>query len=300
MDGWQDGPGATGLELDMDDLEGAREQDAPPPVRPQLDDRVEPDSRWMEDFAPIEARAESPEILEPSNVPTPVPEAATPRVPLVSRVDPSSPFGRIARRSIDASNAQASEPMESAAFEEPESAAEETVEEAWEFTDNTVAPVPREEQPPVPSPVRYDPPHATPSARPAFGQDVLQVLERALAEMSPTEAPSVEGLAAALTRLGMPHAGALHHRPLRVQALKELNAGQAVVVEAASQREVSPSDARMLAKLGVKRARLSQVCNGLHKDGILDVAQRGRSRVFTLSAGARAQLRAWNLLGGEA
>ena len=85
-----------------------------------------------------------------------------------------------------------------------------------------------------------------------------------------------------------------------MQALKELNAGQAVVVEAASQREVSPSDARMLAKLGVKRARLSQVCNGLHKDGILDVAQRGRSRVFTLSAGARAQLRAWNLLGGEA
>ena len=126
------------------------------------------------------------------------------------------------------------------------------------------------------------------------------MLERALAEMSPTEAPSVEGLAAALTRLGMPHAGALHHRPLRVQALKELNAGQAVVVEAASQREVSPSDARMLAKLGVKRARLSQVCNGLHKDGILDVAQRGRSRVFTLSVGARAQLRAWNLLGGEA
>ncbi|MEC8264029.1 MAG: hypothetical protein VX011_00710 [Candidatus Thermoplasmatota archaeon] len=300
MDGWQDGPGATGLELDMDDLEGAREQDAPPPVRPQLDDRVEPDSRWMEDFAPVEARAESPETLEPSNVPTPVPEAAPPRVPLVSRVDPSSPFGRIARRSIDASNAQASEPMESAAFEEPESAAEETVEEAWEFTDNTVAPVPRQEQPPAPSPVRYDPLHATPSARPAFGQDVLQVLERALAEMSPTEAPSVEGLAAALTRLGMPHAGALHHRPLRVQALKELNAGQAVVVEAASQREVSPSDARMLAKLGVKRARLSQVCNGLHKDGILDVAQRGRSRVFTLSAGARAQLRAWNLLGGEA
>ncbi|MEC7097893.1 MAG: hypothetical protein VXW74_00435, partial [Candidatus Thermoplasmatota archaeon] len=191
MDGWQDGPGATGLELDMDDLEGAREQDAPPPVRPQLDDRVEPDSRWMEDFAPIEARAESPEILETSNVPTPVPEAAPPRVPLVSRVDPSSPFGRIARRSIDASNAQASEPMESAAVEESESAAEETVEEAWEFTDNTVAPVPRQEQPPAPSPVRYDPLHATPSARPAFGQDVLQVLERALAEMSPTEAPSV-------------------------------------------------------------------------------------------------------------
>ena len=284
----------------MDDLEGAREQDAPPPVRPQLDDRVEPDSRWMEDFAPVEARAESPEVLEPSSVPTPVPEAAPPRVPVVSRVDPSSPFGRIARRSIDASNAQASEPVASPAVEEPESAAEETVGDAWEFTDNTVAPAPPEEQPPAPSPVGTEPLHATPSARPAFGQDVLQVLERALAEMSPTEAPSVEGLAAALTRLGMPHAGALHHRPLRVQALKELNAGQAVVVEAASQREVSPSDARMLAKLGVKRARLSQVCNGLHKDGILDVAQRGRSRVFTLSAGARAQLRAWNLLGGEA
>ena len=40
----------------------------------------------------------------------------------------------------------------------------------------------------------------------------------------------------ALTRLGLPHAGALQHRS-SVQALKELNAGQAVVVEAASQRE---------------------------------------------------------------
>ena len=187
MEGWQDGPGATGLELDMDDLEGAREQDAPPPVRPQLDDRVEPDSRWMEDFAPVEARAESPEVLEPSSVPTPVPEAAPPRVPVVSRVDPSSPFGRIARRSIDASNAQASEPVASPAVEEPESAAEETVGDAWEFTDNTVAPAPPEEQPPAPSPVGTEPLHATPSARPAFGQDVLQVLERALAEMSPTE-----------------------------------------------------------------------------------------------------------------
>lgn len=300
VDGWQDGPGATGLELDMDDLEGAREQDVPPPVRPQLDDRVEPDSSWMADFAPVEARTESPEPLEPSSVPTPVPQAAPPRTPLVSRVDPSSPFGRIARRSIDASNAQASEPVASAAVEEPESAAEETVGDAWEFTDHTVSSASREEQPPAPYPVRDDSLHVTPSARPAFGEDVLRVLERALAEMAPAEPPSVEGLAAALTRLGMPHAGALHHRPLRVQALKELNAGQAVVVEAASQREVSPSDARMLAKLGVKRARLSQVCNGLHKDGILDVAQRGRSRVFTLSAGARAQLRAWNLLGGEA
>ena len=125
------------------------------------------------------------------------------------------------------------------------------------------------------------------------------MLERALAEMSPTEAPSVEGLAAALTRLGMPHAGALHHRPLRVQALKELNAGQAVVVEAASQREVRlpMPHAR---QVGGEACTSSQVCNGLHKDGILDVAQRGRSRVFTLSAVRAPQLRAWNLLGGEA
>ena len=75
-----------------------------------------------------------------------------------------------------------------------------------------------------------DPLHATPSARPAFGQDVLQVLERALAEMSPTELHRwrawLRPSRASVCRTRCPH-----HRPLRVQALKELNAGQAVVVK---------------------------------------------------------------------
>ena len=299
MNGWQDGPGATGLELDMDGLEGAREQDAPPPVRPQLDDRVEPDSSWMHDFAPVEARAGPLDALEPTERPTPVPEAAPPREPLVSRVDPTSPFGRIARRSIDASNAQASMPVEAETDDGEAPDAEEMVGDAWHFTDNTAVPSNAVQHQPA-SAALHDRPQALPPERPAFEEDVVQALGRALAEMSPTAPAPLEGLAEALTRLGLPHAGALHHRPLRVQALKELNAGQAIVVEAASQREISPSDARVLARLGVKRARLSQLCNGLHKDGVLDVAQRGRSRVFTLSASARAQLRAWNLLGGEA
>ena len=301
MDGWQEGPGATGLELDMDGLEGARELDAPPPVRPQLDDRVEPDSSWMEDFAPVETSAEPLDSLTPTDVQTPVPKATSPREPLVSQVDPTSPFSRIARRSIDANNAQASKPVEMKVAEETSIVTEEVVEDAWHFTDHTVEGSPDDAiQAHSASSARHGTPHPLRSGGPVFGHDVIEVLGRALAETSPTQPPTVEGLAEALTRLGLPHAGSLHHRPLRVQALKELNAGQAVVVEAASQREVSPSDARVLSRLGVKRARLSQLCNGLHKDGVLDVAQRGRSRVFTLSASARAQLRAWNLLGGEA
>ncbi len=299
MDGWEAGPGATGLELDMDDLEGARELDAPPPVRPQLDDREETDPNWMEDFAPVETASGPFEAPLPREVPTPPLETPPRREPLVSRVDPASAFGRIARRSIDASNAQQATPRYDEPAQEPEHVPETREGEGYVFTDNTAAPAPSSALPPQDE-GHADHAQGPQGGPPVLGEDVIRVLERAIAGMPPTSPSPLHGLAEALTRLGLPHAGALHHRPLRVQALKELNAGQAVVVEAASHREISPSDNRVLSRLGVKRARLSQLCNGLHKDGVLDVAQRGRSRVFTLSAGARAQLRAWNLLGGEA
>ena len=300
VDAWEAGPGATGLELDMDDLEGAREQDVPPPVRPQLDDRIETDPNWMEDFSRDKTAPEAVESPAPPAVPTPTPTPPPPREPLVSKVASSSMFGHIARRSIAASNAQPAKPtsVEPAASTDDDS--EDMEGPAWLFTDNTGSSDLTDESPSVAMPEVVSGPSSMASERPDLAQDVLKVLEQAIAGAKLPRAPLVRGLAEALTQLGLPHAGSLQHRPLRVQALKELNAGQAVVVEAASQREVSPSDAQVLTRLGVKRARLSQLCNGLHKDGVLDVAQRGRSRVFTLSAGARAQLRAWNLLGGEA
>jgi hypothetical protein len=170
----------------------------------------------------------------------------------------------------------------------------------WEFTDHTKPTQAAGAQAVASEGQGREATQPVPHASHDLSAEVVQLLQKALVTPRASTASPLQGLAEALTRLGLPHAGALSHRPLRVQALKELNSGQALVVEAASVREISPSDARLLARLGVKRARLSQICNGLHRDGVLDVAQRGRSRVFTLSTGARAQLKAWNLLGGEA
>ena len=52
----------------------------------------------------------------------------------------------------------------------------------------------------------------------------------------------------------------------------------------------------MLQHLGVKRARLSQISNRLLKNGILQARQVGRSRKFSLTQAARAQLIAWGAL----
>lgn len=296
LDGWTSGQPAKGLELDMDDLEGAREQDAPPPIRPSLDDLVETDPAWMEDFKRVE-----PETMVPdeSDAFEPSPEVAQtsqapPLEPLESRVEASSPFGRIAQRSIAATN-QAAAATHLSPSEPP---SKEPEGDSWEYTDNTPKTTTVGAMSQTAPGVRVSAP--VDATQPAWDQNVLLLLKQALTETTAPTASPIHGLAEALARLGMPHAGALQHRPLRVQALKELNSGQAIVVEAASQREVSPSDGILLARLGIKRARLSQVCNALHKDGVLDVAQRGRSRVFTLSTAARAQLKAWNLLGGEA
>ena len=301
VDTWEAGPGATGLELNMDDLEGAREQDAPPPIRPSLDDVVETDPKWMEDFGRSENH---PGASEPASLSMPNSESveatSAPAEPLVSQVEFGSTFGRIARRSIAATNAAASA-AKAPVNKAPEAKVQDQEDQGWDFTDLTES----NEEESSPLAVEHDlgqHVEGEPLRPEAHGlsMEVLQVLQQAISTASSASTTPISGLAEALTRLGLPHLGSLQHRPLRTQALRELNAGQAVVVEAASQREVSPSDVGLLKRLGVKRARLSQICNGLHRDGVLDVAQRGRSRVFTLSSGARAQLKAWNLLGGEA
>ena len=49
----------------------------------------------------------------------------------------------------------------------------------------------------------------------------------------------------------------------------------------------------------LKRARLSQICNRLHKAGILHARMVGRSRMFGLTRSALAQLIAWGIVGGD-
>lgn len=82
--------------------------------------------------------------------------------------------------------------------------------------------------------------------------------------------------------------------------LSNLNASEMAVLAVAEQRKFSPSDQALLADLGVKRSRLSQICNRLLKGGVLNARTSGRQRFYTMTSTARAQLAAWGVQGGEA
>ena len=62
-----------------------------------------------------------------------------------------------------------------------------------------------------------------------------------------------------------------------------MNDAERLVVSIASQREISPSDAEIQARLEVGRPRLSQIYNALYRSGILSVRKQGRSRMFKLT-----------------
>ena len=82
--------------------------------------------------------------------------------------------------------------------------------------------------------------------------------------------------------------------------LSNLNASEMAVLAVAEQRKFSPSDQALLADLGVKRSRLSQICSRLLKGGVLNARTSGRQRFYTMTSTARAQLAAWGVQGGEA
>ena len=84
--------------------------------------------------------------------------------------------------------------------------------------------------------------------------------------------------------------------PLDVYTLRSLSKNEAILVEVASSREFSPSDARLQDRLCVLRPRMSQMCNRLYRAGILSVQQKGRSRMYKLTNDARAQLVAWGMM----
>lgn len=103
----------------------------------------------------------------------------------------------------------------------------------------------------------------------------------------------------ALTSLRQPKVGEKIDHPLNPSVLSNLSPHEAVVVATANERKYSPSDINLLQELKIKRARLSQISNRLHKGGVLNVRKVGKSRMFTLTQSARAQLTAWNMMGGE-
>ena len=132
-------------------------------------------------------------------------------------------------------------------------------------------------------------------------ESTLSVLTGLLTQLlSPSGNPAVSNkLAEQLQALSRPKIGEKAEYVLNVHVLTSLTHSETIVVSVAQQRNISPSDKQLLEKLNIKRSRLSQICNRLHKAGILDVRMVGRSRMFGLTRTALAQMMAWGLVGGD-
>ena len=103
----------------------------------------------------------------------------------------------------------------------------------------------------------------------------------------------------ALESLQRKPVGAKQDYALNPSLLSTLTGHEMVIISIANDRRYSPSDEEILEQLNIKRARLSQISNRLLKGGVLSVRTLGRNRYYELTHAARAQLIAWNVLGGD-
>ena len=129
-------------------------------------------------------------------------------------------------------------------------------------------------------------------------RDLLSVLAGLLGADGASTSSHHPGLLAFLQRRIRERAGPNESYALDKHLLGSLNASESYVVALAHQRAYSPSDEELLTHLSIKRARLSQISNRLLKHGILQARQVGRSRKYTLTQAARAQLVAWGAIAG--
>ena len=136
------------------------------------------------------------------------------------------------------------------------------------------------------------------SGRAINDRDLLSVLAGLLGGDGASTSSHHPGLLAFLQRRVRERAGPNESYALDKHLLGSLNASESYVVALAHQRAYSPSDEELLTHLSIKRARLSQISNRLLKHGILQARQVGRSRKYTLTQAARAQLVAWGAIAG--
>ena len=143
--------------------------------------------------------------------------------------------------------------------------------------------------------------HDEVGSQPLSNNAMLEALSGLMAMLQPASnpAPHHEGLLSYLQRRYREREGPREAYALDKHALSSLNPSESYVVSVAHQRTYSPSDEYILGHLSVKRARLSQISNRLLKHGILQVQQGGRSRKYSLTQAARAQLMAGGAVGGD-
>jgi type II secretory pathway predicted ATPase ExeA len=137
---------------------------------------------------------------------------------------------------------------------------------------------------------------------PSLDSNAIETFTRLLAQVLQPASGRLNGeedLIERLQALSRPKFTEKEEHILSVAVLSSLTASESIVVAEAKGRNISPSDKALLSRLSIKRARLSQICNRLHKAGILHVRMMGRSRMFGLTRTALAQLIAWGIVGGD-
>lgn len=137
---------------------------------------------------------------------------------------------------------------------------------------------------------------------PSLDSNAIETFTRLLAQVLQPASGRLNGeedLIERLQALSRPKSTEKEEHILSVAVLSSLTVSESIVVAEAKGRNISPSDKALLSRLSIKRARLSQICNRLHKAGILHVRMVGRSRMFGLTRTALAQLIAWGIVGGD-
>ena len=137
---------------------------------------------------------------------------------------------------------------------------------------------------------------------PSLDSNAIETFTRLLAQVLQPASGRLNGeedLIERLQALSRPKFTEKEEHILSVAVLSSLTVSESIVVAEAKGRNISPSDKALLSRLSIKRARLSQICNRLHKAGILHVRMVGRSRMFGLTRTALAQLIAWGIVGGD-
>lgn len=127
---------------------------------------------------------------------------------------------------------------------------------------------------------------------------ISQVLEIKGENFSESE---LDRVVKALLKYNQPKEKMEYEQPLNIDVFTNLNEKEARVLAFGLENEITPSNPEILDELKVKRPRLSQICNKLQKNGVFRSKKIGRSRFFSVTSTARAQMRAWGMLefGGE-
>lgn len=127
---------------------------------------------------------------------------------------------------------------------------------------------------------------------------ISQILERKDETFSESE---IDRVVKALLKYNQPKEKIEYEQPLNIEVFTNLNEKEARVLAFGLENEITPSNPEILDELMVKRPRLSQICNKLQKNGVFRSKKIGRSRFFSVTSTAKAQMRAWGMLesGGE-